>query len=113
MKKKRDTSRLPFARELARVGFERERHKGCDPLIYEWDIGNGRRVDVQLWKDGNHRVSHSIQGCWATSPTSFKTIAQMHEAIGREAQRTDRPEGTSAKELYDQQIRSHTDEATQ
>lgn len=87
----RDNSRLPFTRELLRTGYTRQPPMHYrDPLIYEIKHGD-RRLEVQLWKDGRHRVSHLLGGCMSTPPTPFKTIGEMHEACLHEATRTDHP----------------------
>lgn len=97
----RDLKRVPFARALSACGFRR-RDAGRDPLIYSRIIRD-RELEVQLWKDGGHRVSHyvirEIPGrpaeppflgrCMTTHPTDFRTVAAMHAAILAELSRTD------------------------
>lgn len=90
----RDTTRLPLTRELHRMGFARE-GTDRDPLLYTKVVG-ARKLDVQLWKDGNHRVSHWIDGVtplgrMCTVPTPFHTVDEMRAAFDIELTRTDHP----------------------
>lgn len=96
-----DRSRLPFARALFACGFVRDGAER-DPLYYKRRIGD-RTLSVQLWKDGLYRVSHGVhrdlpgtmlEGCCeTTTPTVFRTVAQMHAAILTEIARTDHKPG--------------------
>jgi hypothetical protein len=75
----------------------------CDNSVvcYEFTVGD-RQIDLQLWNDGNHRVSHFLRGRMSTVPTDFKTVEEMKAAIQRELTRTDHsapPVGTSKKPL--------------
>lgn len=93
-----DTSRLPFTRTLRRLGFVRD-GQFKDPLIYT-KIEGDRKLDLQLWKDGAHRVSHWINGRtrfgrMCTYPTEFKTVDEMLAAIENERTRTDHPPATA------------------
>lgn len=96
-----DRSRLKFARALIACGFVRD-GRDVDPLIYKLTVGD-RELDLQLWKDGRHRVSHMVRrvmpasgllgGCMSTYPSEFRTVAQMHRAILIELSRTDHAPG--------------------
>lgn len=55
-----------------------------------------RKIDIQFWSDGNHRVSHWIGitphgGRMCTLPTDFEDIEGMLRAIDIELTRTDHP----------------------
>lgn len=109
---------LPFTRELKEQGFRRI-DSGKNPLCYKKQM-IGRKIDVQLWRDGGHRVSHMLQtcpygicklkppkpelgvnpdcqafGCQCgmsnTRPTDFKTVDEMLGAILHEMTRKDHP----------------------
>lgn len=56
--------------------------------IYERQIGD-RLVTIQFWSDGNHRVSHMLNGRGSTLPTEFRRCGQMLRAVYRELTRTD------------------------
>ncbi len=90
-----DTSRLPFTRVLKQLGFYRVDNQR-DPLIYK-KIYRKRKLEIQLWKDGHHRVSHWIStpysrfGRMCTLPTDFQTLEEMHVAIQHEKVREDHP----------------------
>lgn len=86
----RDTRLLPFCRELKRLGFQRDpkwRHLR-NPLLYVKVVGP-RELDVQLWRDGRHRASHSLNGRMSTYPTEFAKVAQVRAAVYRELTRLD------------------------
>lgn len=60
------------------------------------DIAEIRRLVVQFWKDGQHRVSHYMvdtdnSHCYSmsTPPTEFSTVEEMLKAIEQELTRTD------------------------
>lgn len=87
-----DTSRRRFCARLYALGFKRE-DNSADPLCFFKIVGN-RRIDVQLWKDGNHRASNALLGKaggwrWSTLPTDFRRFTEMEPAIERERTRTD------------------------
>lgn len=90
-------TRRHFARILRGLGFVRL-DNDRDPLIYQRAYGvfpEQRLVDVQLWRDGKHRVSHMVftkpgYGRGSTPPTDFSdNIIDMYEAILNELGRTD------------------------
>jgi hypothetical protein len=63
---------------------------GC--RIDDWQSNHstdGRRLAVQIWADGRHRVTHSIRGCESTVPTEFGSIEELRTAVIREMTRTD------------------------
>ena len=53
-----------------------------------------RRLDLQIWADGKHRVAHAIATPsgwrWTTAPTPFIDLCGMYRAIAFE---WSRPEG--------------------
>lgn len=57
-------------------------------VVFVREYGH-RKVDVQLWGDGKHRVSHSHGGCSDTKPTYFKDGKEMFSAIILESARAD------------------------
>lgn len=87
--------------ELQKQGFKRtDTFRSIYPagcvVTYQKTV-NDRKLDLQLWGDGNHRVTHwhsflgnplSIKD---TPPTEFETLEQMREAIQTELTRTDYP----------------------
>jgi hypothetical protein len=58
----------------------------CFELQYR---NHKRKLDLQLWGDGAHRVSHWFDGSMNTPPTDFQTVPQMLAAIRHEVTRTD------------------------
>lgn len=83
--------RLAHARVLPRMGFKRDGFDS-DPLFYvkQLSLFDGvRRIEVQLSKDGRHRVSHMLNGRETTHPTGFSTVGEMCEAIKHEETRRD------------------------
>lgn len=50
-----------------------------------------RQLVVQIWRDGQHRVSHYLNERMSTAPTMFANIEGMQEAIALESTRTDQP----------------------
>ena len=90
----RDTSLVAFTRELHRLGFRRD-GRTRDPLLYVKRV-HFRELDLQLWRDGRHRVSHFLvnprhpyRKRSTTHPTSFTDVPGMKRAIRRELARTD------------------------
>lgn len=91
----------PFTRELRKQGFDfewRDRSGGTECTQFTKRQGD-RRLRVQFWKDGNHRVSHgtySSEHCYSetTLPTSFKTVEGMLAAVAAEWTRPSREPGT-------------------
>lgn len=68
-------------------GFKKT-YEGGGCRCYEKGVGL-RTLTVQFWRDGSHRVTHSHHGCSDTTPTDFKTEAEMFSAIKFETERTD------------------------
>ena len=94
-------SRMMFSRELRHLGFKRT-DKDRDIITYFKTVGL-RTLEVQLWPDGAHRVTHwmsakrpdgeIVSGArHCTLPTEFKTMAEMSSAIECELTRTDQPQ---------------------
>lgn len=81
-----------LCRKLRLLGFKREwTQHGCYKVVcYSATYPNGRKLFVELWADGGHRVSHVLNGHGnGAPPTDFKTLAEMCAAIERELTRTD------------------------
>jgi hypothetical protein len=77
--KRRSSDRLPFTRALRKLGFKRT-DPDRDPLIYEQSRGV-MKVTVQLWLDGKHRASNSVDGHHDKVPTDFTALEAMSAAI--------------------------------
>jgi len=48
-----------------------------------------KTLELQLWRDGGHRVSFFRHGSMSTAPTSFETVEEMKAAIDYEIARKD------------------------
>lgn len=95
----RNPSMTPFYSELRRQGFkftgiQYEDHRKHWTRMYEKIINTPARVklDLQLWSDGGHRVSHWHSdivefGVMNTMPSEFKTVEEMKKAIAFESTR--------------------------
>lgn len=93
------SNRLPFTNRLRQLGFKQAgRTHICflggatgRLLTYEKVCDDGRRLKVQLWPSGYHRVSHwmPMGRGWRSNgvPTSFSSIEGMEKAIERETKR--------------------------
>lgn len=80
-----------YSMALRKMGFLKafdSREGGCRVVQFEHLFGN-RKVDVQLWEDGEHRVSHMLNGRGSTAPTPFDGLTEMEQAIRREVSRKD------------------------
>lgn len=89
-----DASRRRFCTRLYALGFQRE-DNNANPIAF-FKIEGNRRIDVHLWKNGCHRVSHAIMGPaggwrWSALPTDFRLFTEMEPAIERERIRADHP----------------------
>ena len=92
----------PFTRELRKLGFVfefRDRSGGAEVTEFSKRQGD-RKLRVQLWKGGGHRVSHAtitkldggLEGEHATTlPTEFRTVSEMLKAIELEWSRPSTP----------------------
>lgn len=81
-----------FALLLRQAGFRKTwdtRSGGQRMTEWKREHQDGRTLEVQIWADGLHRVSHSWVGCSDTVPTSFKTAGEMYLAIKVEMLRCD------------------------
>ena len=79
--------------ELHLQGFKRDFHAragGGEIIIYVLRSGV-RTLELQIWSDGNHRVSHFLGGRMSTPPSDFHTVDEMKIAITHELTRTDHP----------------------
>lgn len=78
-----------YGSKLRWLGFKRASGRASDCRIYEKQVDKHRKLDLQIWSDGNHRVSHWIDGCMSTTPTGFKSLEDMIPAIEVETRRKD------------------------
>jgi hypothetical protein len=81
-----------FAPILRRLGFRKTWESVAGGMsLREWkrDEPDGRVLVLQLWESGRHRISHDWCGCSDTTPTGFKTEAELHTAIEHERARMD------------------------
>lgn len=81
-----------FSDLLRKHGFKKSgqvRHRDGDMIEYSKQVDDRRRVEVQLWQDGQHRASHWIDGVMSTHPTDFRTEDECVQAIEIESTRTD------------------------
>ena len=58
-------------------------------LMYYKRVDSRRTVTVQLWGDGEHRATHSIDGYSNTPPTYFTNLNGLWDAVQHEETRTD------------------------
>jgi len=78
---------------LRKAGF----HKAYDSRaggmrVVQFERTHGRRtLQVQLWDDGQHRATHSLDGVMDTAPTNFEGLTEMEKAIWNEMVRMDHP----------------------
>lgn len=95
----RDRERPAIIRALRKHGFARDGGPKQEPLVFKKRLGD-REVEVQLWGDGYHRVSHMVfkphpsgleGGRMSTPPTEFGTVVTLFHAIGIELTRDDQP----------------------
>jgi|SRR5688572_2542764 len=102
-----DASRRRFCAALYRQGFKRGDKTA--PIMFEKVehfneprqegqavILTTRLLVVELWRDGDHYVSHYVNrnGAWAklTAPVPFRTVEGMYAALKHERTRTDHKE---------------------
>jgi hypothetical protein len=88
---------IPGAREIFAALREDEftsdsdsRAGGCRVVEWVKTVGE-RRLEVQLWADGRHRVTHWLNGRMCTLPTYFTDVPTMRAAIAHELARHDHP----------------------
>lgn len=96
----------PLLSELQRQGFKRtwrSRSGDCEMIEYTKVVGD-RRLELQLWDNGKHRVSHFLNdldviggGRMSTLPSEFQTVSEMRAAIQYEWSRTDHPRRKGVK----------------
>lgn len=87
-----------FAPLLRKRGFRKDgsQRAGIRTDFWEKDLGNGRVLELQLWGDGRHRISHSSvterggRSC-VTVPTGFTDEAGLDAAIEFEVGRPHEP----------------------
>jgi hypothetical protein len=92
-----------YRERLIALGFKPNSASAFDDAIcYHWikrisepKFPEGHRLlDVQLWTNGKHRISHmiytdAVRGLENTTPTEFTTVAEMLPAIEFESTRQD------------------------
>lgn len=61
---------------------------GVRTVFFKKQVGL-RTLELQLWGDGKHRVSHMICGQGTTNPSDFGDVAGMIQAIDVETKRRD------------------------
>lgn len=84
----------PFSIVLTFEGFQKDydtRAGGGRTVQFSKVVGD-RKLELQLFDDGQHRVSHFLNGRMSTHPTEFKNPQDMLVAIAHELKRTDHPE---------------------
>ncbi len=79
------SARQPFQKTLRKMGFKRE-SAFFDTIIYTKSVGDVR-VEVQLWRDGQHRACHFYRSSSDTVPSSFSTLDGMVKAVEFESTR--------------------------
>jgi hypothetical protein len=80
-----------LSRYLRKEGFKQtyfSRGGGVSTRIFEKQVGD-RKIDIQLWGDGNHRASHMLNGVGSTPPSDFGMLHEMQMAIVQEMTQTD------------------------
>jgi hypothetical protein len=83
----------PYSTVLRALGYTKEhdsRAGGIRTVIFA-RISGDRKIEIQLWGDGQHRASHFLNGIMSTPPTEFKTVGDMCCAICKELTRVDHP----------------------
>lgn len=81
-----------FTNRLRRIGFEPDgdsRAGGERCVFFKKRVSPARVVNLQLWEEGKHRVSHSLHGSMNTYPTAFETVEEMLAALAHETERKD------------------------
>lgn len=97
----------PFTDALRIIGFTKiwdSRAGGQRTIQYRKHIQD-RDLIVQLWGDGNHRITHELRECSDTTPTDFRTLPQMHRAITRESTRKDNGWINGTKKFYAPEVK--------
>jgi len=96
---KRDMQLAPFIRALNAKGWKqrydsRSRHNGR--VVEFFKFFGQREVQVQLWDDGTRRATHMLYsdkakrlGRMTTTPTHFRDVTSMWEAVRIERSRMD------------------------
>lgn len=77
--------------ELRRLCFTRIHTSYCDKskLVTYVLVMPDRELTAQVFGDGDHHVSMSVRGCSDTTPTGFRTVEQLREAVDYESTRSD------------------------
>lgn len=66
----------------------------CRVVTFQQRCNAHRTLELQLWDDGNHRVTFWWRGRMATKPTVFHTVEEMQRAIDIERYRRPAPRST-------------------
>lgn len=82
-----------YSMALRKFGFSQSYDSRAGGMrVVEFERTQGRRtLRVQLWDDGKHRASHSLDGRADTEPTGFEGLTEMEKAIRHEMIRMDHP----------------------
>lgn len=62
---------------------------GMRVVCFEKRVDEHRVLELQLWANDSHRISHFYDGSMNTLPTEFSDVRSMLIAIERETSRTD------------------------
>lgn len=76
-------SKKELFNELRRAGFKRTQ-KFAAVTTYSLTVGSPSmrvKYDVQIWEDGHHGVSFTLNGHGNVKPRQFRNIRQLAEAI--------------------------------
>lgn len=75
-------SRQALLRRLNDIGFNHDGRPDKECRIYTRSVkGTNIVLDLQVWSNGEHRVTRMVNGCGQSTPTSFTTIDGMMVAI--------------------------------
>lgn len=87
----------PFTNALRKNGLWRQdfdsRAGGARIVQFVHRVNIHRLLHLQLWEDGEHRVTFMEDGRISTPPSAFKTVAEMLNAIEVESTKPARPVG--------------------
>jgi hypothetical protein len=92
-----DKNLMQTARDL---GFWQD-HRAHGFVCYRKTYDDGLTIDIQLWVDGGHRVSHWHDGHMDTHPTYFRTAEGMVRAVEFERTRTERKVPKNHEEKFE------------
>lgn len=89
-----------YSMALRKFGFSQSYDSRAGGMrVVQFERTQGRRtLQVQLWDDGKHRATHSLDGIMDTAPTNFEGLTEMERAIRIEMTRMDHPRRKSVKQ---------------